>query len=230
MPRLDEELTEGFKGKELDVERLRRDRAWFEQEVDGRHHYGLPRRRGLWVFRVETEEPCCHPVMLFVLVQLGSAGRIQKVETMACVTFPNGAYEELDTGLSPPDWWNAEAELSSALAAIPPAGSEEAAHREGGEPEDGRLASLLDFVKSDGRICPMPDAWNALYQALPEGGRKEERPGLPLILGAWHTTTGLDKALRLREQILYAAAHGALDRVDRLLRSLDRDEWLGGRP
>jgi hypothetical protein len=76
----------------------------------------------------------------------------------------------------------------------------------------------------------MPDAWNALYQALPEAGRKEERPGLPLILGAWHMTTGLEKALRLREQILYAAAHGALDRVDRLLRSLDRDEWLGGRP
>lgn len=50
-------------------------------------------------------------------------------------------------------------------------------------------------------------------------------PPLPLILGAWHDTTGLEKMLRLREHIEYAASNGALDAVDRFLRGLEDVEW-----
>ena len=89
------------------------------------------------------------------------------------------------------------------------------------------LQELLEFVRAEGRICPQPGKWNDLWEMLPDKQRNGSGwlPPLPLILAAWDHTTGLEKMLRLRQHIEYAAEKGVLDLVDHFLRELPNDEW-----
>jgi hypothetical protein len=93
-----------------------------------------------------------------------------------------------------------------------------------------KLQALLEYVKADGRICPMPDFWNQLWEMLPD--KKQVgvgwEPSLPLILAAWWNTPDFSKILRLDEHICYAAEHGVLDEVDSYLRSLTKEQWFYG--
>lgn len=94
-------------------------------------------------------------------------------------------------------------------------------------PETDQLEALLAWCVADGRVCPHPLDWKRLWETLP--GREYTgsgwRPALPLILAAWWSTTDDQKRDRLREHIEWAAAHGALDRVELLLRGLADDRW-----
>lgn len=89
------------------------------------------------------------------------------------------------------------------------------------------LEDLLEYSRSEGRVCPQPQRWNELWDLLPErrrvGGGWE--PPLPLILGAWWETTSSEKADRLSLHLAYAAANGIIDKVDAFLRSLTESEW-----
>lgn len=93
--------------------------------------------------------------------------------------------------------------------------------------ENEPLTSLLDFVKANERVCPMPVQWNELWQMLP--GRQRHgatwEPPPPLILTAWWDTPSFAKMERLAEHIRYASAHGVLAEVDRFLRALPEAEW-----
>ncbi|MBP6177424.1 MAG: hypothetical protein KA473_08310 [Anaerolineales bacterium] len=93
-----------------------------------------------------------------------------------------------------------------------------------------KLEALLEYVKADGRICPMPDYWNQLWEMLPDKKRVgvSWEPSLPLILAAWWDTPYLAKILRFHEHIHYAAEHGVLDDVDTYLRSLTKEQWFYG--
>jgi hypothetical protein len=75
------------------------------------------------------------------------------------------------------------------------------------------LTELLNYVRSNNRVCPIPWRWNELYQMLP--GRRSVgngwEPALPLILAAWWDTPALLKILRLEEHIRYAADKGVLN-------------------
>ena len=73
----------------------------------------------------------------------------------------------------------------------------------------------------------MPDAWNQLYQMLPDTRRHgaDWEPPQPLILGGWHHSSDWQKAERLREHLAWAASHGALPRVHAYLVSLPDDAW-----
>ena len=90
-----------------------------------------------------------------------------------------------------------------------------------------QFESLLRFIKASGRVCPQPQAWNKLYEMLPDKKRVGNgwEPPLPLILAAWWDTPNLMKMMRLQEHIDYALAKGVLPEVDRFLRSLRDDEW-----
>lgn len=91
-----------------------------------------------------------------------------------------------------------------------------------------KLDALLAYVQADGRICPKPQRWNKLWEILPDRKQKPSggwSPPLPLILAAWSHTTGLEKMLRLREHIEYAASNGSLDAVDSFLRELPPEQW-----
>jgi hypothetical protein len=89
------------------------------------------------------------------------------------------------------------------------------------------LGDLLAFARADGRVCPQPQPWHALWEMLPrsEGIGGDSKPPLPLILGAWWCASALEKQLRLHEHIEYATQHGALETVDSFLRGLAQEEW-----
>lgn len=89
------------------------------------------------------------------------------------------------------------------------------------------LDELLKYVQANERVCPQPQRWNELWTMLPNRRRSGEgwEPSLPLILAAWWDTPALAKILRLREHIEYASAQGALEKVDRFLRSLPESDW-----
>jgi hypothetical protein len=94
-------------------------------------------------------------------------------------------------------------------------------------PQDPRLASLLEYVKSNDRVCPMPVRWAELWQMLP--GRQRQGatwvPPQPMIVAEWWSTPSFAKSERLAEYIRYASDHGALADVDRFLRGLVEAEW-----
>lgn len=89
------------------------------------------------------------------------------------------------------------------------------------------LATLLEYVQADGRVCPMPLRWNELWEMLPGRTRRGSgwEPGPPLILAVWWSTSAGQKRERLREQIEYAARTGVLTEVDRFLRALGQSDW-----
>ena len=94
-----------------------------------------------------------------------------------------------------------------------------------------KLKSLLEYIRSEGRVCPMPDYWNQLWEMLPDRRQKSSggwEPPLSLILAAWWDVPALPKMLRLAEHINYAAEHEVLDQVDMYLRSLKPDQWAYG--
>ncbi len=93
-----------------------------------------------------------------------------------------------------------------------------------------KLKALLEYAKADGRICPMPEYWNQLWEMLPDKKRVGIgwEPSLPLILAAWWDTPLLSKILRLDEHIRYAAEHNVLDEVDTYLRGLKPEQWFYG--
>ena len=85
---------------------------------------------------------------------------------------------------------------------------------------------LVRYCRENGRICPMPDQWAALWEMLtnPTTIGEGEQPPLPLILGGWHAPKGMTME-RLKEHIDWADKHGVLEDVDKFLRSLPESEW-----
>lgn len=94
-----------------------------------------------------------------------------------------------------------------------------------------KLEALFEYAKADGRICPMPDYWNQLWEMLPDKKRVGMgwEQSLPLILAAWWDTPLLSKIVRFDGHIRYAAEHGALDEVDDYLRGLKPEQWFYGK-
>ncbi|MCX7112834.1 MAG: hypothetical protein NTX45_22490 [Proteobacteria bacterium] len=90
-----------------------------------------------------------------------------------------------------------------------------------------KLGSLLSYVEADGRICPQPQRWNELWELLPNKERTGAgwKPPLPLILAAWWHTTDLEKMLRLKAHIEYAAKNGTIDEIDDFIRCLPQVDW-----
>ena len=89
------------------------------------------------------------------------------------------------------------------------------------------LDEALAVATKNNRVCPIPQDWSRLYELLPNRQRKGAgwEPALPLILAAWHDTPPLVKALRLREHIEWAAAHGTLNDVRAFMESLPEQAW-----
>jgi hypothetical protein len=87
------------------------------------------------------------------------------------------------------------------------------------------LEELIEFVTKNGRICPQSKQWTALWELLLQHDKGEGRPGLPLILAAWHVTTDLDKRMRFQEHLEWAKRLGALHEADIFLRKLSEEDW-----
>ena len=93
--------------------------------------------------------------------------------------------------------------------------------------DSDKLTSLLAYVQAERRVCPQPQQWDALWEMLPGKDRDGGgwKPALPLILAAWWHTSAMEKQIRLREHIEYAAQHLVLDSVDSFLRGLPPQDW-----
>jgi hypothetical protein len=89
------------------------------------------------------------------------------------------------------------------------------------------LAALLDYVRTDRRVCPNPIPWNQLWEMLRRNRQvaDERQPAAPLILSAWHFSDDGMKRARLREQVEWAAEHGAFVATDAFLRGLPSTDW-----
>jgi hypothetical protein len=93
--------------------------------------------------------------------------------------------------------------------------------------ENPQLASLLEYVRAERRVCPMPLQWKELWEMLPGRVRRgmSWEPPPPLVVGEWFSSPSFAKMERLGEHIQYAATHGVLAQVDLFLRGLPEGEW-----
>lgn len=89
---------------------------------------------------------------------------------------------------------------------------------------------LIVLSCEGGRVCPLPQEWNGFWQLLLQVARAKRlaEPPAPFILSVWSgsQTTPAEKAGRLRDQIIWADAHGALSGAESFLRGLDESQWL----
>jgi hypothetical protein len=84
---------------------------------------------------------------------------------------------------------------------------------------DKALLDLLDYCRSNNRVCPKNIYWNAFYSILPD--KEGKRPPPPLFVSEsgliydslWH--------LRLSDQIYWAYANDAIEKSGHFLRSLE---------
>ena len=89
------------------------------------------------------------------------------------------------------------------------------------------VPALIAYCRKNGRVCPLPLKWHALWEALPERRRVGTgwEPPLPIILDAWHYASNLEKMIRLAEHIQWASRHNQLVQVSTFLRGLTEAEW-----
>lgn len=89
-----------------------------------------------------------------------------------------------------------------------------------------KLASLIEFVSSEDRVCP--GRWEDLRKLMEREASKmniSEKVPTPLILGGWWATNDGEKRERVIEQLKFSEKHGFLDKVDAFLRSLPAEDW-----
>ena len=89
------------------------------------------------------------------------------------------------------------------------------------------LQQLLLKTSTDGRICPQPVQWDALWKLLPNRQRVGNgwQPSLPLILGAWWQSSDSEKRERFELHLRWADQYGALEDVTVYLKTLEPGDW-----
>jgi hypothetical protein len=88
--------------------------------------------------------------------------------------------------------------------------------------------SLWLYYTAEKRLMPQPTLWSELYAKLHHSRQKPSggwEPALPLILAAWHHSMPIEKQLRFKEHLQWAAEQGQLDEIGAFLRSLSEPDW-----
>lgn len=91
------------------------------------------------------------------------------------------------------------------------------------------LDNLIEYVTSKNRVCPIQ--WHKFWKIMGSACQKDDpaNPGPPLILGAWHTTSDIQKQDRFIAQIRYSQKIGKLGDVTKFLYSLKKEnDWYYG--
>lgn len=94
-------------------------------------------------------------------------------------------------------------------------------------PRDWRLEDVLAIAQGHQRVCPKPDAWEALHALLcSHAGPGEALPPAPPGAAAWGRTSSQAKATCLADHLGWAAARpAALREAARYLQALREEEW-----
>ena len=87
------------------------------------------------------------------------------------------------------------------------------------------LEELLELATQNNRICPKPDYWMKLSDAI--GKNKPNDELTPLILAGWVYSEDEDKQERLMKQIhfAYTQPDPIRDKFIKVLCSLTEDNW-----
>jgi hypothetical protein len=86
--------------------------------------------------------------------------------------------------------------------------------------------SIWGYCTANNRAIPKD--WQRPYEVLI--GKKQKATGgwdppLPLILAAWYVTMPIEKQLRFKEHVQWAADHNQAAGVGAYLRSLPEEQW-----
>ncbi|MRD48914.1 hypothetical protein [Caenimonas koreensis] len=82
---------------------------------------------------------------------------------------------------------------------------------------------VLLMTRRNGRVCPLPREWRAIFEKLAD---KPDRLARPLVGKEWQLTSSLAKRLVLRDQIEWAASAGLLGELRDMLAQLPEENWL----
>ena len=105
-------LTNMFKGRSVDVKKMSRS-GWHDQGAPN-FHYGLPRKKNLWVKKITPTEHCeYHTILLFIHVTLDGAGLIKRVDTTVHQVFNEGSYDLLEVPFFEHDYDQAKNEIEA---------------------------------------------------------------------------------------------------------------------
>ncbi len=103
-------------------------------------------------------------------------------------------------------------------------------HTGAGAPHEPAVLTVHEAmveVRRFNRVCPRPQAWQALYDLIP--GKLTTghawQPPPPITGAAWQATSAVPKRMCLREQLEWAEHQGALGEAMRFLRALPEDQW-----
>ena len=82
-------------------------------------------------------------------------------------------------------------------------------------------------ARRNNRLCPMPLAWQHVYELLPnkKQGPRGWEPQPPLSGSALVMTPSLAKRMCLRDHIEWAGRHGGLDDIYLYLKGLPETDW-----
>jgi hypothetical protein len=89
--------------------------------------------------------------------------------------------------------------------------------------EDITVDDVLVEIRRNNRVCPLPAIWQRLYAYLPNTGPHLAK--VPATPAEWLQVPSLEKRVRLREHIEWAAAQGVLRQVYEALRKLPEKRW-----
>lgn len=84
---------------------------------------------------------------------------------------------------------------------------------------------LMTVARRNNRMCPRPGPWTQLYQLL-EGHRFEDLQPPPVAASRWPNLSPLEKRLRFREHVRWAARHGRLKQVASFMGGMAEADWL----
>ncbi|HEY0822543.1 MAG TPA: hypothetical protein VGD76_02055 [Ramlibacter sp.] len=128
-------------------------------------------------------------------------------------------------------WHEAERQLDEAFApTLPsdqaPLGAAPRGAEPSGPPAGYQGADeLMVVARRNNRVCPNPAEWSRLYQLL-EGDKYIDLQPPPVEQWIWGKLSHLQKRVRFREHIDWAARHGKLAVVAGFLHSLGEADWL----
>lgn len=90
------------------------------------------------------------------------------------------------------------------------------------------VGTVLTLSKRNNRVSPLPGQWLMLHDILTLNGTRKLKPypPEPIVGRAWVATSAMNKRIRMRDMIMWAADYGGLSAVYDFLQQLEEDEWL----
>jgi hypothetical protein len=132
-------------------------------------------------------------------------------------------------------WQSEKQRQEQAFAPTLPSGAAPLPLPAGSVPEaaDADLASarrlsaelLMTVARHNNRVCPRQGPWTTLYEAL-DGPRFQDLQPPPVQASIWPKLSALEKRVRFREHVRWAARHGRLKQVALFIRALTEADWL----